>query len=352
MKDFVYCDAIQMVIIVLGTIACIGFGLHYLGGLNAFISSAPQSRLTAIDFGSLGINGDSFGFLPMVFGGIVLYASYYGCDQTQAQRALAARNENDLRKMILANGLIRFPVTILYCFSGLIIGTLALKETAFMAKVESQSADWLVPIFILDYLPHGLIGLLVVAILAAAMSSLSSAINSLAAVTVEDYYRIVGKEPDQNKYMQQAKYVGLIWGAVTLLLSLFAGNIAPTIIEAINKVGSMFYGSILAVFLIALFDRKLGATHINIGIISGVAVNFVLWVGFPSLFWFWWNVVGLLTTTVTAYLAQLVLPTKSAVGIEPITLVRHSILTKRDTMILVGFFAAMIVFCVSIPAWF
>lgn len=352
MKAVVYGDAIQMIIIVLGTIACIGFGLHYLGGLDVFLTNAPTSRLTAVDFGSFGFNNDSFGFLPMVFGGIVLYASYYGCDQTQAQRALAARNENDLRKMILANGVVRFPVTILYCFSGLIIGTLALQDTQFMAKVQSQSPDWLVPIFILDYLPHGLIGLLVVAILAAAMSSLSSAINSLAAVSVEDYYRIVNKEPDQQTYMQQAKYVGLIWGAVTLLLSLFAGNIAPTIIEAINKVGSMFYGSILAVFIIALFDRKLSALHINIGIVFGVATNFVLWIGFEEIFWFWWNAIGLIVTTITAYLVWVLLPKNSEQNHQSIALVRHSILTKRDTVILLAFFVAMIAFCISIPSWF
>lgn len=352
MKAVVYGDAIQMVIIVLGTIACILFGLHHLGGLDVFLSNAPQARLTAIDFGAIGVSGDSFGFLPMVFGGIVLYASYYGCDQTQAQRALAAKNDNDLRKMILANGLIRFPVTVLYCLSGLIIGTLALQETSFMAKVQAQSADWLVPLFILEYLPHGLIGLLVVAILAAAMSSLSSAINSLAAVTVEDYYRIVDKQPDQERYMKQAKYLGLVWGAITLVLSLFAGNIAPTIIEAINKVGSMFYGSILAVFLLAMFDKKLVAKHINIGIVAGVLVNFILWVGFENIFWFWWNVIGLVVTTAVSYAAMLVFKSRNENGSNTITLVHHSILTKSDVAILITFFVAMIAFCLAIPHFF
>ena len=302
MKAVVYGDAIQMIIIVLGTIACIGFGLYHLGGLEVLFERAPVERLDAIDFGSFGVQGDGFGFWPMLFGGVVLYASYYGCDQTQAQRALASRDEGDLKKMIMANGIVRFPITLLYCFSGLIIGTLALQDSGFMAKVSAQSADWLVPIFILDYLPHGLIGLLVVAILAAAMSSLSSAINSLAAVSIEDYCRLTNSEMAQDKYMALAKKVGLIWGVLTLLLSLTAGNIAPTIIEAINKVGSMFYGPILAVFLLAVVDGRLQAKQVNTGILVGVAGNAVVWLGFPEIFWFWWNFIGFVVAVSVTYL--------------------------------------------------
>ncbi len=352
MKAVVYGDAIQMVIIVLGTIACIGFGLYHLGGIDVLMAEAPKERLTAIDFGSFGFSGDSFGFLPMVFGGLVLYASYYGCDQTQAQRALASRNEGDLKKMLIANGVVRFPITLLYCFSGLIIGTLALQNTEFMAKVSEKSADWLIPIFILVYLPHGLIGILVVAILAAAMSSLSSAINSLAAVSIEDYCRVTEKELSSEKYMTAAKVVGLIWGALTLVLSLFAGNIAPTIIEAINKVGSMFYGPILAVFLLAVIDKRLSGRHVNIGIISGVLGNGILWLGFPEVFWFWWNFIGFVVAVVVAYTALMVLPVTNTEAEKQVSLTFHSILTMRDIIVLVGFFFAMIAFCMFIPVWF
>ena len=69
--------------------------------------------------------------------------------------------------MIVANGIIRFPITLLYCFSGLIVGTLALTNTEFFNKIPADNPDWLMPTFILNYLPHGLIGLLIVAILSA-----------------------------------------------------------------------------------------------------------------------------------------------------------------------------------------
>ncbi|PKH33618.1 sodium:solute symporter [Shewanella sp. ALD9] len=354
MKAVVYGDAVQMIIIVLGTIACIGFGLYHLGGVDTFVANVDSTRLQAIKFDSIGFSGDGFGFLPMIFGGVVLYASYYGCDQTQAQRALSAKDPQNLRYMILANGFIRFPITLLYCFSGLIVGTLAMSDATFFDKIPSDNPDWMMPIFILNYLPHGLIGLLVVAILAAAMSSLSSAINSLAAVSIEDYSRIVNKDLSQASYLKLAKYMGLVWGVVTLVLSLYAGNIAPTIIEAINKVGSLFYGPILAVFLIAVISKLCCALHVNIGLITGVLFNLLISVLLPDIFWFWWNFIGFVVTSVVALLASAAMPREvnSMTKIQNVDGINNSILTRMDLMLLVAMFVSMVLVCLAIPLIF
>lgn len=354
MKAVVYGDAIQMVIIILGTIACVYFGLKNLGGINELVAHVDHSRLQAINFSSFGTNGDGFGFLPMVFGGIVLYASYYGCDQTQAQRALSAKNPVDLKKMMMANGFLRFPITLLYCFSGLIIGTLALTDANFFQLIPSDKSDMMMPVFIINYLPHGMIGLLIVAILSAAMSSLSSTINSLAAVSVEDYCRITNQEPNDESYMAYAKYTSVFWGIITLTLSLYAGDIAATVIEAINKVGSVFYGPILAIFILAVFDKRLSAIQINIGLFAGVAFNLFLWLCVPQLFWFWWNLVGLITTSVVAY-AVLFFTGKVRTEYNPsLTLLSNedNILTTKDVVILVSYFILMIAICLSIPILF
>src|SRR5690606_4098841 len=101
----------------------------------------------------------------------------YGCDQSEAQRSLSARSPLDLKKMIMAASFLRFPITLIYCLAGLVIGTLALSQPDFMAQIPQAHPDWMMPVFIVNYLPNGIIGLLLVAILAAAMSSLSSAIN-------------------------------------------------------------------------------------------------------------------------------------------------------------------------------
>ena len=308
MKAVVYGDVIQMVIIVLGTVLCIYFGLSYLGGLDQLFNNVDQSRLQAVNFTSFGIEGDGFGFLPMVFGGLVLYASYYGCDQTQSQRALSAQNPQQLKQIMMANGLLRFPITLLYCFAGITIGTLALTDAGFASQIPTGKSDMMMPVFIINYLPHGIIGLLIVAILAAAMSSLSSTINSLSAVAVEDYFRLKQQTASEEDYLRYSRYTSLFWGLVTLVLSLYAGDIADTVIEAINKVGSVFYGPILALFLLAVYSKKTTGAHVNIGLFAGVACNVYFWLAVPELFWFWWNFIGAVITIGVAVLLSVVLP--------------------------------------------
>ena len=242
----------------------------------------------------------------------------------------------------------------------MIIGTLALNTPEFLAQIPADNPDWMMPVFILNYLPHGLIGLLVVAILAAAMSSLSSAINSLSAVTIEDYQRLSGRKFSEQQYLRLAKGIGLFWGAMTLLLSLFADDIAPTIIEAINKVGSMFYGPILAVFLLALFNRNINALSVNVGIITGVVGNAILWLYFPDVFWFWWNLIGFAVTLIVSFIARLIFPhttpsqgANDAAQNAASTLPNwqwHSILTARDVSILLAFFAIILGVCVMLPS--
>ena len=134
------------------------------------------------------------------------------------------------------------------------------------------------------------------------MSSVSSAINSLSAVSIEDYCRYTKQTLPESKYLRLAKYAGFFWGLVTLALSFLAGNIAPTIIEAINKIGSIFYGPILACFLLAFWAKKVQAKHINRALIIGVLSNILLSIFATHLFWFWWNVSGLLITCISALL--------------------------------------------------
>ena len=92
----------------------------------------------------------------------------------------------------------------------------------------------------INYLPTGILGLLLAAILAAAMSFLSSEINSLSAVSVEDYCRLSANMSSTEASVKAAKIAGLFWGLITLTLSFYAGDIAPTIIGAINKVSSVY----------------------------------------------------------------------------------------------------------------
>lgn len=341
MKAVVYGDMIQMFILFIGIIACLGFGLAELGGWDAFISQLDRSRLDAVDFNNWGVQEkQEFGFWPMVLGGFFLYASYYGTDQSQAQRTLSARNMSVVRKTLLFNGLIRFPVTLAYCIMGLVVGTLVFTTPSFQAAIPADRLDMMIPVFIRDYLPHGVIGLLIVAILSAAMSSLSSAINSLSAVTVEDFV-VRGRDVDSRTYLWYSKVTAFAWGAVCIVLAAFAGDIAKTVIEAINKVGSVFYGPILATFLMAIMSKRVHATGANVGLAVGVLFNAYLWLCVPEIFWFWWNLIGTAVTLLVGYVGSWVLPGVA----KPIQLdfrIDWQDFPRREAVGLLAFFVAII----------
>ena len=300
MKAVVYGDAIQMVLIFGGLLVVTLYALADIGGMGAFWREVDPERLVAVNFDSLGLNGDEFGFLPMLFGGFVLYASYYGCDQTQAQRIISAKNLKDTKVLLFANGVLRFPLVLLYCFAGLIVGVAIANDPALAAKIPADKPDYMMPIFIIEHLPHGVIGLLLVAIMAAAMSSLSSAVNSLAAVTMEDLAVLGFRPDDKSKEVLLARAVSIFWGIAILIMSLYAGAIAPTVIEAINKVGSALYGPILAVFLIGMLSRRVNGLGASLGLLAGLIFNLYLWKSQPQIFWMWWNVIGLVITSAVA----------------------------------------------------
>lgn len=345
MKAVIYSDAIQMALIVSGLLVCGAVAVNGVGGLGAVFEASDPARLRAIDMGAFGF-GDEFGFWPMLLGGFVLYCSYYGTDQSQAQRLLSSRNEGDMKKLLLANGLLRFPMTLLYCLVGLAIGALVATDPAVLAQIPADRPDYMMPIFILTYLPHGLIGLLVVAILSAAMSSLSGTINSLAAVTGDDLERMGFAPKDDRAAVRRSRFLAFGWGALILAFSSFGGEIAPTVIEAINKVGSALYGPVLATFLIAWLRPGIRPAFANIALVAGAALNLSLWGFVPELFWMWWNLIGLVVAGAIALTLDAVTGHQRQVlaeGIVPGTIEP----VDRNAPLLIGYFLLIIAISAS-----
>ncbi len=372
MKAVVWGDAIQMIILFVGLLVCLYYGWSLLTEAGGEIVFEP-ARLQVIDL-NMGIGeGNEYGLFPMIIGGFFLYASYYGCDQTQAQRMLSAKNEGTIRKLLLANGLLRFPVVLIYCIMGLIIGALVTKSPEFLGEIQNVTqkhfpiefeksgikADLMMPVFILKYLPHGMIGLLMVGILSAAMSSLSSTINSLSAVTVEDILKKQGIVNESN-YMAYSKYMVVFWGIVCIGAAfLFGGSDSP-VIEIINAIGSVFYGPVLATFVLAIFSKKISATGMKFGIILSVLINLIFSntmqdiFGFDpgiSIFWIWLNFTGFILAVGIAYLVSMFSPAK---------LVNEDLLARptfnksdffcKESYILLSFFILIIALCAVLPS--
>ena len=170
------------------------------------------------------------------------------------------------------------------------------------------------------------------------MSTLSSTVNSLSAVSMEDFVKRFYPNISNKKYVQTSRLLSLFWGIVCLFLAFFTGNIEGTVIEVINKVGSVFYGPILGVFVLAILTKKTHALGANIGILAGVFLNIYLWLYVPDIFWFWWNAIGCLVTIMVGYIISNLIK-KEVTGILPFNFYAG----KREFIILFGYFLFIVI---------
>ncbi|PHS52223.1 MAG: sodium transporter [Lutibacter sp.] len=376
MKAVVWGDAIQMIILFAGLLICLYFGWDLVQQNGGFAQGFAPERLQVIDF-NLGIGeGNEYGLWPMLIGGFFLYVSYYGCDQTQAQRLLSAKNEKTIRQLLLANGLFRFPVVLIYCTMGLIIGSLITLAPDFLNDIvlttqkyfpeefaqNGVKVDLMMPVFIIKYLPHGLIGILMIGILSAAMSSLSSTVNSLSAVTVEDFFNRGKEKLSTKKYMYISKISVVFWGIVCIASSFLFGGSKSAVIEIINAIGSVFYGPVLVTFVLAFFSKKVNHIGMNAGIIIAVLVNLIFSktmqemfhvdLGF-DVFWIWLNFTGVIIAlvvayTVTSFTSKVQVKTTST----KLFVVKKSDFLKKEVAILFLFFIAILIFSYFLPTIF
>jgi Na+/proline symporter len=281
----------------------------------------------------------------MLVGGMFLYASYYGTDQTQAQRLLAARDQQTLRQVLFYNGVLRFPVTFAYCFAGLVLGVFVRRSPEFSSHIPREQPDLLIPVFVSKYLPHGLIGIITVALIAAWMSAYSSTLNSLTAVTMEEFVGRIVPVP-KNRYIPFSKSILLGWGLLMTIQGYICSRMAVTAIEAINKIGSLFYGPILGMFLLAALP-SVGPHAANIGVLCGVGVNLVLWLFFKNVFWFWWNALGGATTLASGMLLSLVWSERRSAAALRLTM--PVAFPWKEACLLMAFLLCILTFCLLLP---
>jgi len=393
MRAVVWGDAIQMIILFAGLVICLIVGYSLLKDTGTF-TGFDTDRLQVIDFDNFGIfSGDEYGFWPMLLGGLFLYLSYYGTDQTQAQRLLSARDEGTIKKLLMANGLLRFPVVLVYCVMGLIIGYLVSNIPEFYESIQETTRihypgeyaksgfkpDLMIPVFITNYLPNGLIGILMVGVMSAAMSSLSSTINSLSAVTIEDFFNSGEKKLEGKRYMFISKGLVVFWGSVCILAAYLFGNSQSTVIELINAISSLFFGPILAAFILAIFFRKVNHIGMNVAIITSVVVNLVFKylpdlvylfnqgsfyngnasihsaladtgiTNVPDLFWIWYNLTGFVIALVVAVIVSKLTSKTPAKQLEIQYSFNANELVQKESVILISFFVLILVFSYFLP---
>ena len=157
--------------------------------------------------------------------------------------------------------------------------------------MDTKDTNYVFLTFVTNFLPVGLVGLVIAAIIAASMSSTAGELNALASTTVVDIYRrIFRKEASEEHYLKISKIATVIWGGYAIMLAEYASRLG-SLIEAVNILGSLFYGTILGIFLVAFYFKKIGGTATFIGaLIAQVAVFCCFF--FTDLAFLWYNVVG------------------------------------------------------------
>ena len=186
--------------------------------------------------------------------------------------------------------------------------TLMLKNDE---KAATNDNNYIFLSFVTEYLPKGLIGLLIAIIFLASMGSTASALNSLASTTIVDIYkRLINKTANDGQYVSASRWATVGWGVVCIIMALFTSKIG-NLIEAVNILGSFIYGTILGVFLVAFYVKSVRGKAVFYAAILAEAIVCIL--GFNDVVaYLWLNVVGCLAVVIIAYVLQMLMKEKAA----------------------------------------
>jgi SSS family transporter len=299
----IWTDVIQTVIYVGGTVVGLVTILHLVpGGWPAIHAAAREAgKLRVFDF------TPNF-WMPYTFwagiaGGAFLTTASHGTDQLIVQRLLAARSQKQSVTALLSSG-----VAILFQFSLFLI--LGIMLWAFYRVPSSHfgRADRIYPTFIVSQMPHGISGLLIAAILAAAMSNLSAALNSLSSSSIMDFYVHFRPHTDERRRMRLSRLSTFFWALLLFGLAVLALHKVGRVVEVGLQVASVAYGALLGVFLLGVLTERANPYGAAIGMLSGFVVEIYLW-WFTAVPWTWWVLIGTVVTFGVGYAASLALKT-------------------------------------------
>ena len=243
-------------------------------------------------------------FWAGVIGGAFLNTASHGVDQLIVQRLLAARNERESKIALLSSGVVVFVQFALFLVVGIMLYSFYQYNPA---QTVPSLPDRIFPTFVVNHLPHGVAGLMIAAILAAAMSNLSSALNSLASTTVMDFYQpFLKKDASPREVLLISRWMTVLWGIVLVSLAILMRHV-QSVLETGLTIASITYGSMVGVFLLGVLTRKANEIGSIIGMVAGLVSMLGVW-GFSKIAFTWYVLIGTVITFAVGYFASLLLP--------------------------------------------
>src|SRR3989442_6450961 len=307
LRAVVWVDVIQLGVYLLGGIATLIVATHLAGGVAAFGRAWDAGKLTAID-PDLSFTR-TYTFWGGVIGGALLSAASHGTDHLIVQRLLAARCLRDAQRALIGSGVFIIVQFALF----LLVGTSLWLAGADHAAMRS---DAIYPTFVKTQLPEGLAGLVLAGILAAAMSSHASAVNSLASASTHDFYRPLTRRQDPARLLWVGRWLTLLWTAVLVAGAMAFRNQNTPVVQLALSIASVTYGSLLGTYVLGGMWQRARQIDVIIGIVVSVLLMTPVVLGaviphfpmrwLPGLAWPWYVPLGTAATVAGGMLSSAV----------------------------------------------
>ena len=312
MAAVIWTDVIQLTIYIAGTIVGFFTILHLVPGgwqtIHSIAGHAGKFRMIDLSWNL----SSTYTLWSGIIGGAFLTTASHGADQLIVQRLLSARSQRQSQAALLSSG-----VAIFFQFSlFLLIGAMLFAYYRIFPPAEAFTrTDTIFPTFVVSRMPHGLSGLLISAILAAAMSNLSAALNSLSSTTIVDFYARIVPRSTEERRVQLSRIATIVWGVLLFGLALLARN-GGKVLEMGLSIASVAYGSLLGVFLLGVLTKSASERGTITGMIFGFILNMYLWL-FTGTSFTWYVVLGSIATFIVGYSASWLMPRRQDSGPRP-----------------------------------
>jgi SSS family transporter len=295
----IWTDVVQLAIYVAGTIVGFFTILHLVPGGWATIHSmaGAAGKFHMFDFSWSFYK--TYTFWSGLIGGAFLTTASHGTDQLIVQRLLTARNERQSKYALLFSGVAVFFQFALFLLIG---AMLFVFYRLYPPAVAFARTDQIFPSFIVHYMPLGIRGLLISAILAAAMSNLSAALNSLSSTSVMDFYARIKPQSSEETKLKLSRVITIVWGVVLFGLAILARH-GGKVVEVGLSIASVAYGALLGVFLLGVLTRRANEAGAMVGMLVGFLLNVYLW-QFTRVPFTWYVALGSAATFLIGYKAS------------------------------------------------
>ena len=295
----IWTDVVQTAIYIGGTLVGVVTILHLVPGGWPHIHdlASTMGKLQVFDFHWT--LSKPYTFWAGLIGGAFFTTASHGTDQLIVQRLLAARSERQSVTALLSSGIAIFFQFALFLMVGVMLWTYYQVPSSTFGK-----PDHIYPTFIVQRMPHGISGLLIAAILAAAMSNLSAALNSLSSSSIVDFYLRLRPATDDRSQLRLSRVVTFFWALVLFGLAILALRKAGRVVEVGLQIASVAYGALLGVFLLGVLTQRANQQGAILGMLFGFVAELYLW-QWTSVPWTWWVLIGTAITFSMGYTASL-----------------------------------------------